>query len=224
MNDSPDTNSARWRRVHPAVWVVIGLVVFMWLTNFSVFGSLPNPFASDKTEDKHPALLISLQDLADFHAATGQFQVIVELDDDARYMPDFLKGEETTLFAVGSVDGVVDLSTLADEALVIEDDRVTVTLPSATLSPPILDLEQTEVIARDRGLFDRIGGVFSDSPTSETEILILAENRLTAAAAESGLLDQAEENTKRTVESLIGQLGFEDITVEFEPDPNRIQG
>lgn len=211
------------RGIHPAIWILAAVGLGVALSNFSFIGSLPNPFASDKTEQQHPALLASLQDLADFHAATGQFQVIVELDDDARYMPDFLKGEETTLFAVGSVDGVVDLSNLNGDTIVIDGDHVIVTLPPAILSPPRIDHEQTEVIARDRGLFDRIGGVFSDSPTSERDVLILAEDRLTAAAAESELLQRAEENTKRTVEALVGQLGFEDITINFDEDPNRVQ-
>ena len=49
-----------------------------------------------------------------------------------------------------------------------------VTLGPIRLSDPSIDVEVSHVMNRDRGLLDRVGGVFSDSPTSEADLYGLA--------------------------------------------------
>ncbi|MGH9039732.1 MAG: DUF4230 domain-containing protein, partial [Acidimicrobiia bacterium] len=106
-------------------------------------------------------------------------------------------------------------------AVTMSADRrsVTITLPAARLSEPRLDPEQSRVVDRDRGLLDRLGGVFSDSPTGERALLLAAEPRLAAAAAEAGLVQKAQDNTVAMLQGLLGSLGFEDITVAFAESP-----
>lgn len=178
--------------------------------------SLANPFASETVDRTGPAVLRALEDLHRYEAATGSFQVYVDVENDARYMPDFIKGERTLFLATGTVDAGVDFSGVAGAVAMGADSRsVTITLPRATLSEPRIDPERTRVVDRDRGLLDRMGSVFSDSPTSERALYVIADRKLAVAAGEAGLLERAEENTRTMLSGLLRPLGVEQVTVEF---------
>ena len=72
--------------------------------------------------------------------------------------------------------------------IVGDDGSVTVLLPPASLDDARVDHEASTVLDRDRGVLDRVGGLFSDSPTSERGLYLEAETRLAEAAADSELL------------------------------------
>ncbi|HAS09391.1 MAG TPA: DUF4230 domain-containing protein, partial [Acidimicrobiaceae bacterium] len=59
-----------------------------------------------------------------------------------------------------------------------EDGSVTVVLPPAQLADPVIDHEASGVLDRDRGIVDRVGGIFSDEPTSDKDLYQEAERRL----------------------------------------------
>jgi hypothetical protein len=75
------------------------------------------------------------------------------------------------------------------------------------------------VFSRERGLLDRLGSVLSDNPTSERRLYQLAEDRLEAAATRSGLVEQAERNTRAMLQSMLRSLGYRDVTVTFRDPP-----
>jgi hypothetical protein len=179
---------------------------------------LGNPF-SEKTVDRSgPAVLKSLRNLSDFRAATGHFEVIVDVEKDTRFVPDKLKGERVLFLAVGDVDAGVDFSTLKDDAVVVSDDRrsVTIELPPARYNEPELDLDRSRVYDRDRGVIDRLQDLFGDDVGSDPEVYALAEDKLAAAARDgSGLLARAERNTRKMLEGLLRSLGFTRIEIRF---------
>jgi Protein of unknown function (DUF4230) len=74
------------------------------------------------------------------------------------------------------------------------------------------------VFARERGLLDRLGSVLSDNPTSERELYRLAQDKMQAAATESGLVARAEQNTRAMLESMLRSLGYTEVSVTFR-DP-----
>ena len=69
----------------------------------SLVGSL-NPFGEDTKDRSQPVLLKSLENLSDYHAATANMQVVVDVEQDARLLPSFIKGERTLFVAAGTVD------------------------------------------------------------------------------------------------------------------------
>jgi hypothetical protein len=174
------------------------------------------PFEEQVVDRSRPALLQSLADLDDYHAAKGRFQVVVDLERDVRNVPAWVKGERTTYLAVGSVDALVDMGALSGDAVQTDGTSATITLPAPTLDDARLDLAESRVLDRDRGLVDRVAGAFSDDPTSEREVALVAEDRLTAAAVESDLLARAEESTRAMLTGLAGSFGYDDVTVRFE--------
>jgi hypothetical protein len=196
----------------------IGLFVGVG-TIANLLPSLGNPFSSHSVDRSQPAVLNALEDLSEYRAATGQFQVIVDVEQDTKYVPSFLKGERTLFVASGNVDATVDFSTLDDSAIAVSEDgkHVTVTLPPARLQEARVDTEASHVVDRDRGVLDRVGSVFSDSPTGERELYLLAEDKLEAAAVADGrLTKRAQANTREMLTGMLEGLGYDDVTVRFQ--------
>jgi hypothetical protein len=165
-------------------------------------------------------LLQALEDLTEYRAAEGTFQVVVDVEESTRFVPSIIRGERTSFLATGSVAASVDFSGLGEDAVVVSDDgkSVRITLPRAVLSDPTVDPEGSYVLDRDRGLLDRVGSAFSDSPTSERELYLLAEEKLRVAATEADLVDRAESNTEDMLEAMLESLGFEQVTITFADD------
>lgn len=177
----------------------------------SLFG---NPFRSETVVRDHAAVLDSLVEIAELHAATGEFQVVIDVEERTRYVPGFLKGERTTFLAQGAVDAVVDLDELDEGSVIVADDgSVTVLLPPARLSDPVLDHHASTVLDRDRGIVDRVGGVFSDEPASDAKLYREAVRRLAEAAADSELRATGGAKAAETVEALLRDAGVTDVRV-----------
>jgi hypothetical protein len=182
-----------------------------------VFPDFDNPFAEETKIRSGPALLQSIRDIGEYRSVAGNFQVIVDLEQDTK-LPSEILGERTLFVAVGSVDAGVNLSRVSEDDIDVSDDRrsATITLPAVRLFPAVLDVRRSYVYDRERGLLNEIGSVFSDDG-DQRELYIAAERRLNEAAREeSGLVPRAEENTRAMLESLLRSLGFTSTTVRFE--------
>jgi hypothetical protein len=193
------------------------LVVTLPLTArlFGLFDALP--WETETHESSQPALLESLEELSDYHAARGNYQVVVSIEESSDLVPTALYGEESTLMAAGSVDALVDFSTLPEDAIHVRpDDSVVVTLPAPVLEDADVDPERSELVEHDRGLVDRITGVVSESDIPESDLYVLAGDELNDAATRSELLDEAEANTQEMVEGMLAELGYTHVTVRFE--------
>jgi hypothetical protein len=211
----PPRRQVPWGLITLALVVLGFIYVPGWL--LGLLPSLPNPFAERTIDRSQPALLRSIRDLREFRAATGNFQVIVDIERDTA-LPAAILGERTLFVAAGSVDAVVNFGALGPENVVVSEARrrATITLPAPTLSRPRLDLARSRVYDRDRGLLNRIGDVFSDSDDQQ-ELYVAAEGKLTAAAGQgSGIRRRAEANTRAMLRSLLRSLGFTSVTVRFE--------
>ena len=99
------------------------------------------------------------------------------------------------------------------------DRSVTITLPHAQLAKPVLDTAASHVVDRDRGLLDRLGSVFTESPTGEQSLYAAAEPKLRAAANESGLIAKADENTTQMLTRFLDALGFDKVTITCRKTP-----
>jgi hypothetical protein len=200
------------------------LAVALIVVGVLLAGAIPslNPFGTETKDRSGPAVLKSIEKLSEYRAATANLEVIVDVEKDDKILPSFLKGTRTLLVAAGKVDASVNFGALRGDAITVSKDRksVTIVLPEPKLTPPQLNLDRTRVFDRDRGLIDRVEGVFQDNPTSEKELLQLAERKLTAAALEDrGVLKAAQTNTRAMLTGLLLGLGFERVTVKFGAPP-----
>ncbi|MCW6005311.1 DUF4230 domain-containing protein [Micromonospora sp. CPCC 205371] len=219
LSDPTPTQGARRGRGLFWLAVAVGLVVALVLSvqAFGLWPSWRNPFASEKTDRSQPPLLQSIQDLSRYVAAEGTFQVVIDLQKDRKYVPDFLVNERTLFVGAGTVDAYVDFTKVGEGAVVASADgtSVEVKLPAPQLSEARLDLEKSYVFAEQRGLINRIGEVFGGDPNRQQEVYRLAQERITAAAGDSGLAQRAEANTRKMLEGLLRSLGYQTITVTY---------
>jgi len=213
-----DPAPRRWRRVRRrlvaagiglAVLVPVGLQVADWL---------PEAPGQDVVDSSTTPLLLALEDLSQYHAATGTFQVVVDREVDTRYVPSVISGEQVSFLATGTADAYVDFEGLDAGRVTLSPDgtSATIELPAPRLDEVRIDPAESRVLDRDRGLVERVGDALGDDPVDDTALYALAEDRLAAAAAASDLRERAEDNTRDMLTGLARSLGVDRVEVTFE--------
>lgn len=203
------------------LWVLgaaaLAVVVLLGVQATGILPDFRNPFAKQQTDRSQPPLLKSIQDLSRYVAAEGNFQVVVDLQNDRRNVPDWLLNQRTLFVGAGSVEAYVDFTRISEGAVVESADgkSVEIKLPAPQLGQTNLDLEKSYVFAEQRGLLNRIGDLVDGDPNRQQQVYQLAEERITAAARDSGLTQRAEENTRKMLEGFLRSLGYEKVTVTY---------
>lgn len=218
--DAPARPSRRlpgWAKVLISVVLVIG--VFFAGLRLSVLPGLRDLFGTDTHDRSGPALLKSVRDISRYDAAAGTFQVVVDLEKDARFLPDAIRGTRTLYVGTGTVDAYVDLGKVGDQDVRVDAGRTTATLrlPHAQLGRPALDPDHSYAVSKQRGLLDRLGDLFSDNPNGEQAVQKLAVRHIGRAARDSGLTARAETNTTAMLQGLLRSLGFTRVQVSYGP-------
>ncbi|WP_045740665.1 MULTISPECIES: DUF4230 domain-containing protein [Actinoplanes] len=219
VEERPEHKPSGFARVLIFIGFVFALIVLscFGLRAINVLPTFDNPFEDQTTDRSQPVLLQSMRDLHRYVAADGTFQVIVDLQENKENIPDFLVNRRTLFVGSGTVETYVDFSSLADEAMVIDEEKktITLTLPAPEQSAAALDMERSYVVAEERGLFNRIGDAFRNDAGKQQQVYQQAQQRITEAARASGLDERARENTQRMLESLFARLGYTTVTVSF---------
>ncbi|WP_151475710.1 DUF4230 domain-containing protein [Streptomyces albicerus] len=204
-----------WAKILSAV--VLVLVVLGAGLQLSLLPGLRDVFREDTHDRSGPTLLKSIQDISRYDAASGNFQVVVDLEKDTKYLPDAVRGTRTLYVGAGTVDAYVDLGKIRDKDVTLNDDRTSATLrlPHAALGKPALDPDHSYAVSKQRGLLDRLGDIFSDNPNDERAVQRLAARHIGDAAKDSELTARAEENTTGMLKGLLGSLGFKEVRVTY---------
>ncbi|MET9504460.1 DUF4230 domain-containing protein [Streptomyces sp. NPDC006622] len=204
-----------WAKVLTAVVVV--LVVMFAGIRLSLLPGLRDFFGTETRDRTGPTLLQSIQDMSRYQAASGNFQVVVDLEKDAKYLPDALRGTRTLYVGAGTVDAYVDLGQVGDKDVTVDGDRTSATLrlPHARLGTPALDPDRSYAVSKQRGFLDRLGDLFSDNPNGEQAVQKLAVRHIGDAAKDSELIARAETNTTGMLQGLLRSLGFKEVRVTY---------
>jgi hypothetical protein len=200
-----ESSTRTWRIVGVLVGIVALVLVVMGVTSL-----LPklNPFRTEEVDRSGPVLLQSIRDLSQYHAAIGEFQVVVDLEKDVKFVPDFLAGQRALFVAAGSVDAFIDFSGLSGDALKRSEDgkSVEITLPPAQLAKPNLDQQRSYLFAQQRGIWDRLTSLF-DTPNQQ-QFYQVGEQKIAEAATHAGLTKRAEANTRTMLTGMMKSLGL----------------
>lgn len=197
--------------------VALAVVVLLGIQATGILPDFRNPFAKEQTDRSQPPLLKSIRDLSRYVAAEGNFQVVVDVQKDRRNVPDFLLNQRTLFVGAGRVEAYVDFSKIADGAVVVSDDgkSVEIKLPAPQLGETDLDMDKSYVFAEERGLINRLNDLVGGDPNRQQQVYQLAEDRIGAAARDSGLTARAQENTRKMLEGLLRSLGYQKVTVTY---------
>ena len=193
-----------------ALVALVAAGALLWSGGFGLDGL----FGTQTVDRSAPVLVERLRNRNEFRGATGTFAVTVDLETKHSFIPTFLAGSRTIYSGVGDVDATISLRNIA-AATTDPDGTLVVTLPHAELGAAHLDPHSSHVMSRDRGLADRIGGTFSDSPSSDRGVERVAVRRIERAAAHSRLRVKAEHNTERMVRGLARAVGVDRVDVRF---------
>lgn len=197
--------------------IVAVLMLILVLSAVHLLPQLRNPFAETTTVRSQPVILKSITNLSRYEAASGSFQVVVDLTKRSSLIPSFLEGSETLFIGQGTDIAFVDFATLKNGAIAVNKDRtsVTVTLPKPQLESAVLNVSQSYVYAQQQGLFNRIGNFFSGNPNSQQQVYQIAQQKIETAAKQSPLLADAQKNTEGMLTGMLTSLGFQHVTVTF---------
>jgi hypothetical protein len=202
-----------------AAGIALAVVIVVALVGSAVhlFPQLRNPFAQTTTQRSGPVLLTSIQQLSRYEAASGNFQVVVDISSGSSFLPGFLVGSDTMFIGVGTDNAFVDFSHLKGDAVQISADRTaaTITLGHAQLEAANLNVHDSYVYAQQQGVFTKVNQFLSGNPNSQQAVYELAQKQIRTAAGRSQLVSDAERNTKTMLTSLLQSLGFRSITVNF---------
>ncbi|OKH17301.1 DUF4230 domain-containing protein [[Limnothrix rosea] IAM M-220] len=129
-----------------------------------------------------------------------------------RQLGDLVVGESRLLYvAYGEVRAGIDLSTLTDDAVKTDGDRLVVTLPEPKILDKKIDVERSRIYDYDRG-FLNLG------PDKIPELLEFTQrdtlNRLAIHACNQGIFGQANEQAEVALAGLLSNTGFATVDIE----------
>jgi len=196
---------------------IAAAVLLLVLSVVHVLPTLRNPFTETTTERSGPVVLKSITELSRYEAASGSFQVVVDLTKSTSFLPSFIAGSQTLFVGDGTDIAYVNFSGLKGPDLRVSRNRtaVTVSLPQPQLEPAVLNTRQSYVFAQQQGLVNRLDNFFGGNPNSQQAVYISAQRHIEAAARRSPLLADARQNTQAMLTGMLGALGFRHITVKW---------
>jgi Protein of unknown function (DUF4230) len=197
-----------------AILAVIALLVV--LSAVRLLPQLRDPFRTTTTVRSQPPLLKSITSLSRYQAASGTFQVVIDLSKKTSFLPSFIAGSQTLFIGDGTVIAYVDFSGLKGTAIKVTSGKtVTITLPPAQLEPAVLNVSQSYVFAEQQGLINKVAGFFSGNPNSQQQVYIQADKRIQNAAQTSALRADAQRNTTAMLNGMLASLGYKHVTVTY---------
>ena len=191
-------------------------VLLLVLSAVRLLPQLRSPFHTTTTVRSQPPLLKSITSLSRYEAASGTFQVVVDLSRHTSFLPSFIAGSQTLFVGAGSVIAYVNFGGLKGSAVKVEPGHaVTIMLPKAQLEPAVLNVSQSYVFAEQQGFVNKVADFFSGNPNSQQEVYVLAQQKIQYAARSSPLLADAQRNTTAMLDSMLTSLGYKHVTVDY---------
>ena len=214
-----EPRGSRWGRRLLVLVGTIGVVVALvfGLKAVNLWPDIRNPFATQKTDRTGPVLLVSIRDLSKYVAAGGDFQVLVDLQENKKLIPDFIFNQRTLFVGYGSVEAYVDFSAIGEGAITVSPDgkSVDIKLPEPQLEKPSIDTNKSYVFAEEKGIANKFGDLVGGDPNKQQQLYQLAEQNISAVAEKSELRERAKKNTSIMLESLMKGLGYERVTITY---------
>ena len=145
-------------------------------------------------------LLTQIQTLSQLVTVKYVLEKVVILEDVKWY------GENRVLLvAHGIVKAGVDLAQLKPEDVRVEEKKIIIRLPQATITDVYLDEKKTRIVERTTGVMR----TFDKNLEQEARRQAVADIRI--AARNNGIYDDATERARNQLSNLFQQLGFAEV-------------
>lgn len=180
------------------------LTACLLLVGWAAATLIRNPFLAFSKTTSGPVVLQQIQQLQRLETCRYNGEVVVR-GEKKGLLPTWLSGDSVLLVGRGEVVAGLDLSTLRAQDVQVRGRALTVRLPAAQILHTRLDNGRSEV-------HERTSGILS-GPDRELDgqVRVEAEQKIRAAALESGILRSAETNARDTLGRQLRQFGFEEV-------------
>jgi hypothetical protein len=149
-----------------------------------------------------------IQSLQRLETVVFNMDKIVTGEKDNPVLPDFIAGDRLMMIVHGQVVAGIDFTRLRSRDIKIQGKEVRIHLPNPQILMTRLDNARTKVYSRNTGILVRV------DPNLETQVRQEAEGELLQEAALGGIINNARDNARATVTSLLLGMGFERVQVE----------
>lgn len=153
-----------------------------------------------------PVVVEGVQKLDRLATVRSTQSVVVTKETGGTELRRFLTGEKVLMVAVGDVEAGVDLSSIGEGDVRVEENSVEIRLPDPEVFSVSLDEDKTRVYDRDQGLLN----LRPDDALVE-EARRDATDELRSAAWENDILNTAEQNAEDSIRAFVTTLGFERV-------------
>lgn len=178
---------------------VLAVIAFLWVGR-----NTKSPTPVDLTR---PSVIKEIRSLGSLETASYSIEKIVEAGEDRSKLQELLFGDKLLLIANGKVVAGVDLTQVSEKDILVEGDVLSVSLPAPVILSSSLDNSQTKVYDRTQGYLNR------GDKDLETTARKSAEEAITKAACEAGILSEARENAVKRMKQLFEFAGFSEVSV-----------
>ena len=166
-------------------------------------------------------MLQQIRKLEEFTAAEGTFTQDVDLEQDAKYLPDFLKGERVVALVTGTVRATVDFSDLDEDAIEVDESTDTIRL---TLPEPGAERRRHRrglgPDHRPRPRPVRPGRrLLRGQPDRRRPAVRGSRAQGRAPQRESDLVEEGQPNTEQWLKTFLGAAGFEHVEITWQKSP-----
>jgi hypothetical protein len=149
-----------------------------------------------------------IQKLQRMETVVFNMDKIVTGEKDNPILPDFIAGDRLLMIVHGQVVAGIDFTRLKSSDVKIQGKDIHVHLPNPQILITRLDNARTKVYSRNTGILVRV------DPNLESQVRQEAEGELLQEAALGGILNNARDNARVTVTTLLLGLGFEKVDVD----------
>jgi hypothetical protein len=215
MSESPIQFAPPQRRVALLPGLVIGVVVallfavLMARVQSGPLAALWSALSGRTTRISSEGSVIErIQKLQRMETVVFNMDKIVTGEKDNPILPDFIAGDRLLMIVHGQVVAGIDFTRLKSSDVKIQGKEIHVHLPNPQILITRLDNARTKVYSRNTGILVRV------DPNLESQVRQEAEGELLQEAALGGILNNARDNARVTVTTLLLGLGFEKMDVD----------
>jgi hypothetical protein len=215
MSESPIQFAPPQRRVALLPGLVIGVVVallfavLMARVQSGPLAALWSALSGRTTRISSEGSVIErIQKLQRMETVVFNMDKIVTGEKDNPILPDFIAGDRLLMIVHGQVVAGIDFTRLKSSDVKIQGKEIHVHLPNPQILITRLDNARTKVYSRNTGILVRV------DPNLESQVRQEAEGELLQEAALGGILNNARDNGRVTVTTLLLGLGFEKVDVD----------
>ncbi len=164
-----------------------------------------------KKTPEQPAVVSQIRELNRLETITYSLEKIIEKGESNGALRDFLFGDKMLFVAYGEIIAGIDLSKLADDAIQIQGEKISLVLPKPEILITRIDNTKSRVYNRTTGVFTK------GNKDLEAGARTAAENLMKQTACQDGILIKANEQAEKQIVTLLKGIGFESVSVKTQP-------